>query len=111
MFSAAFPARQTLIKVDWNGKIIGALHTIDKSVHGISHVVEDGDYLYMGGPFLKGIGRVKLSAAAKALVRLEEIDTESPQPPTVTATPVYEKDSKDPPPPPKKLNVIKGGGL
>lgn len=106
MFSAAFPARQTLIKVDWNGKIVGALHTMDKSVHAISHVVEDGDYLYMGGPFLKYIGRIKLSAEAQALVGGISRNTEPSQPPpTVTPksvakepAPVHEKDPIPPPP-------------
>lgn len=105
MFSAAFPDRQTLIKVDWNGKIIGALHTTDKSVHSIAHVVELGEYLYMGGPFINYMGRVKLSAAAKKLVQFEEksrveattsttpkpatttTTTTTPKPPTTTTTP------------------------
>lgn len=90
MFSAAFPARQTLVKVDWNGKIVGALHTMDGSVHSIAHVVEDGDYLYMGGPFINYMARVKLSAAAKKLVQLDDKPrveaTTTPKPATTTTT-------------------------
>lgn len=54
------PPRTTILRIDWNGKIIGSLHGFDKSVHGIAHVLEDGDYLYLGSYANKYLGRTKL---------------------------------------------------
>lgn len=107
MASFGFPARTTLVKVDWSGKIVGALHGMDKSVHSIAHVAEDADYLYLGGPFINYIGRVKLSAAAKKLVQLEEkpkavpttTTTTTPKPPTTTTTTPKPTTTTTPPPP------------
>lgn len=57
--SLLFPKRSTVVRADWDGKIIGSLHGFDKSVHTISHVAEFNDYLYFGSPFNNFIGRVK----------------------------------------------------
>lgn len=84
--SWAFPPRTTLVKVDWTGKVVGALHGMDKSVHSIAHVAEDGDYLYLGGPFINYMGRVKLDANAKKLMQLEEKVKAAPPPPAATTT-------------------------
>lgn len=58
-FSALYPKRTTVVRTDWDGKIIGSLHGFDKSVHTVSHVAEFKDYLYFGSPFNNYIGRVK----------------------------------------------------
>lgn len=93
MFSAAFPPRTTIVKMDWNGKIVGSLHGMDKSVHQIAHAAEDGDYLYVGGPFINYMGRVKLSAAVKKQLQMQEapkavpVTTTTPPPPTTTTPP------------------------
>lgn len=60
------PARQTILRIDWQGKIVGSLHGFDRSVHTIAHVMEDGDYLYLGSYSNKYIGRVKLPKSYKS---------------------------------------------
>ncbi|XP_030370522.1 adipocyte plasma membrane-associated protein [Scaptodrosophila lebanonensis] len=59
------PKRATVLRVDWNGKIVGSLHGFDRSVGGISHVLEFQDHLYLGSPFNRYLGRVKSPKAAK----------------------------------------------
>lgn len=54
-----FPKRTTIVRVDWDGKIVGALHGDDGTAFGVSHVLEFGEYLYLGSPFNHFIGRVK----------------------------------------------------
>ncbi|KAL7731234.1 hypothetical protein ACLKA6_014421 [Drosophila palustris] len=59
------PKRTTVVRVDWNGNIVGSLHGFDKSVAGISHVLEFQDYLYLGSPFNHYLARVKSPKASK----------------------------------------------
>lgn len=54
-----YPKRTTVVRTDWDGKIIGSLHGFDKSIATVSHVAEFNDYLYFGSPFNNYIGRVK----------------------------------------------------
>lgn len=56
-----YPIRSTVIRVDWNGNIIGSLHGMDGSSGKVSHAIVIGDYLYMGSPFNRFLGRKKLS--------------------------------------------------
>ncbi|KAG5679180.1 hypothetical protein PVAND_008769 [Polypedilum vanderplanki] len=56
--SFVFPERKTIVRTDWNGKIIGSLHGWDKTLGTISHVMELGDFLYLGSPYADYIGRV-----------------------------------------------------
>lgn len=94
MVGFAHPPRQTLVKLDWSGKVVGALHGNDKSVHSIAHVAEDSEYLYLGSPFNNYLGRVKLTKEVKKLVKLNEIKVEqtthkattTAKPPTTTTT-------------------------
>lgn len=58
-FSFIYPDRASIVRTDWNGKIIGSLHGFDKSIATISHVMEFNDYLYLGSPYNNYIGRVK----------------------------------------------------
>lgn len=60
------PDRQTILRIDWNGNIVGSLHGFDRSAHGIAHVLEDGDYLYLGSFANKYLGRVKLPKTYKS---------------------------------------------
>ncbi|XP_017874286.1 PREDICTED: adipocyte plasma membrane-associated protein isoform X2 [Drosophila arizonae] len=59
------PKRTTVVRVDWNGNIVGSLHGFDKSVVGVSHVLEFQDHLYLGSPFNHYLARVKSPKAAK----------------------------------------------
>lgn len=52
------PKRATVVRVDWNGHIVGSLHGFDKSVGAISHVLEFDDHLLFGSPFNRFLGRV-----------------------------------------------------
>lgn len=62
---AMTPPRTTILRIDWNGKIIGSLHGFDLSVQGVAHVLEDGDYLYLGSFANKFLGRVALPKSYK----------------------------------------------
>lgn len=56
--SFLYPDRKTIVRMDWNGKVIGSLHGFDKTLNTISHVMEFGDFLYLGSPYADFIGRV-----------------------------------------------------
>lgn len=79
------PPRQTILRLDWNGKIIGSLHGFDKSVHGVAHVLEVGDHLYLGSFANKYLGRVKLPKSYKKATPKVAPKVETP-PPTPTTT-------------------------
>lgn len=53
------PKRSTIVRVDWNGHIVGSLHGFDKSVGSVSHVLEFNDNLLLGSPFNRFLARVK----------------------------------------------------
>lgn len=67
--SFASPDRVTVVRLDWNGAIVGSLHGFDKSVAAISHVAELGDYLYLGSPYNKYLARVQLPKPPKMRVQ------------------------------------------
>lgn len=77
------PPRQSILRIDWDGKIVGSLHGFDKSVHTIAHVLEDGDYLYLGSFSNNYIGRVKLPKTYKSAK-----PTSAPAAPKETGRPV-----------------------
>ena len=58
-FSFTFPKRTTIVRADWNGKIIGSLHGFDQTVTQVSHVMEFNDHLYIGSPYNNFIAKVK----------------------------------------------------
>lgn len=68
----ANPQRNTIVRMDWNGNILGSLHGFDGSVVGISHVLEFKDYLYFGSPFNKYLARMKLPKGQK--IRVSEVN-------------------------------------
>jgi len=55
------PNRTTVLRLDWNGKIVRSLHGFDRSATGISHVLEFKGYLYFGSPTNPYITQVKLT--------------------------------------------------
>jgi adipocyte plasma membrane-associated protein len=93
-FSFIFPPRTTIVRTDWNGKIIGSLHGFDQSVQTVSQVVEFNDHLYIGSPYNDFIAKVKFVNKDKIHPAKKEVKREAPppvvtQPPTTTTiTPV-----------------------
>lgn len=85
-FSFFFPSRATIVRTDWNGKIIGSLHGFDQSVSTASHLMELNDYLYIGSPYNNYISRVKFINKDK--IHPVKVQTKAPvtQPPTTTTT-------------------------
>uniref|UniRef100_A0A1B0D711 Strictosidine synthase conserved region domain-containing protein n=1 Tax=Phlebotomus papatasi TaxID=29031 RepID=A0A1B0D711_PHLPP len=55
-----FGPRVTILKVDWTGKIVAALHGTDGQLGGICHLLQVGEHYYLGSPFSKYMGRVKV---------------------------------------------------
>ncbi|XP_002137431.2 adipocyte plasma membrane-associated protein [Drosophila pseudoobscura] len=51
--------RTTVVRVDWNGKIVDSLHGFDSTASGISHVLELDEYLYLGSSFNNYLLRIK----------------------------------------------------
>ncbi|XP_037950939.1 adipocyte plasma membrane-associated protein-like [Teleopsis dalmanni] len=60
MFSALLPKRTTIIRLDWNGNIVGAMHGFDGSASMVSHVYESGKELLLGSPVNRYVTRVFL---------------------------------------------------
>jgi len=85
------PARATIVRADWTGKIVGSLHGFDKTVKTVSHVVEFGDHLYLGSPHETYIARVKFVNKEKIHPVKQQVKREVPvtttaAPPTTTTT-------------------------
>ncbi|XP_031618331.1 adipocyte plasma membrane-associated protein [Contarinia nasturtii] len=120
------PSRQTILRIDWNGKIIGSLHGFDKSAHGVAHVLEAGDYLYLGSFANKYLGRVKLPKSYKNAEKQQApkvettttttkkpvttttpkpTTTTTPKPTTTTTTTTTPKPTTTTPPPPKQTTT------
>lgn len=78
--SFVFPARSTIVRTDWNGKIVGSLHGFDQSVVTISHVMELNDYLYIGSPYNNYIARVKVVNKDMIHPVKKEVKREAPEP-------------------------------
>lgn len=84
-FSFTFPKRTTIVRTDWNGKIIGSLHGFDQSVHQVSHVMELNDHLYIGSPYNNFIAKVKFVNKDKIHPAKKQVKREAEAPPTTTA--------------------------
>lgn len=54
------PKGSIVVRMDWNGKIVGSLHSNDGSIGALAHVVQVNDYLWMGSYSNGFIGRKKL---------------------------------------------------
>uniref|UniRef100_A0A336MUZ4 CSON007419 protein n=1 Tax=Culicoides sonorensis TaxID=179676 RepID=A0A336MUZ4_CULSO len=75
-----FPARTTVLRMNWNGEIVKAYHGFDKSVGGVSHVLQVNEFLYFGSPFNKYLGRKKVEGLSK-FAEPKKVET-----PTTTTT-------------------------
>uniref|UniRef100_D3TSC0 Hemomucin n=1 Tax=Glossina morsitans morsitans TaxID=37546 RepID=D3TSC0_GLOMM len=100
--SFMIPKRATIVRLDWDGNIVGSLHGFDKSVGAACHVLEFNDYLYLGSPFNRFLARVKSPVQKKPMlqarinnVRYEGMEIEPSLKPrmekTTTAPPVVTK--------------------
>lgn len=88
-FSFTFPKRTTIVRTDWNGKVIGSLHGFDQSVTQVSHVMELDNYLYIGSPYNDYIGKVKFVNKDKIHpAKPEPVKVEKVEPKVTTTTPV-----------------------
>lgn len=86
------PPRSTIVRIDWNGKIVGSLHGFDRSCSNAAHVLEDGDYLYIGSFVNKFIARVKLpktykSGKTEPKAEPKVVTSTTKKPATTTTTP------------------------
>ncbi|XP_052863396.1 adipocyte plasma membrane-associated protein Hemomucin-like [Anopheles cruzii] len=88
-----FPDRGTVLRVDWDGNIVFALHNDDRSSHVISQAVPQGkEHLLLGSPVNPWLGRVKLSPETLALLKGQtKTSPELKQPSSTTAAPVREE--------------------
>lgn len=65
---ALLPKRGTVLRLDWEGRIVAALHGDDETANFISHAVQSGEYLLLGSPVYPWIRRVRLSEEVLQLV-------------------------------------------
>jgi len=62
MITFLLPPRRTVLRIDWDGKVIRSFHGFDKSVGSTTHVMRLGDYLYLGSVTTNFIARVKIQS-------------------------------------------------
>ncbi|XP_053681052.1 adipocyte plasma membrane-associated protein Hemomucin-like [Anopheles nili] len=75
-----FPDRGTVLRLDWEGNIVLALHNDDKSSHVISQAVLQGkDHLLLGSPVNPWLGRVRLSPETMAALQGQRPPTKPSQ--------------------------------
>lgn len=58
MFGFVPSPRSTIVRMDWNGKVLSSYHAFDYASY--SHVLEVNDHLYLGSIFHNYIARVKI---------------------------------------------------
>lgn len=63
MFGFQPSPRSTIVRMNWEGDVVASFHASDFSSY--SHVLELGDYLYLGSIFHSYIARVKIADKAK----------------------------------------------
>uniref|UniRef100_A0A8D8CUH0 Adipocyte plasma membrane-associated protein n=1 Tax=Culex pipiens TaxID=7175 RepID=A0A8D8CUH0_CULPI len=63
-----FPKRGTVLRLDWEGNILAALHSDDGTANLIAHAVRSGDHLLLGSPMHPWIGRVRLTEETLRIV-------------------------------------------
>lgn len=74
--SVLTPKRTTVVRVDWNGNIVGSLHGFDKSVVSVSHVLEFQDFLFLGSPTNQYLARVKSPKAKQPTIKVRNVRVE-----------------------------------
>uniref|UniRef100_A0A182QWQ2 Strictosidine synthase conserved region domain-containing protein n=1 Tax=Anopheles farauti TaxID=69004 RepID=A0A182QWQ2_9DIPT len=80
-----FPNRGTVLRLDWEGNIVLALHNDDTSSHIISQGVLQGkDHLLLGSPVNTWLGRVKLTPETVAALKgtVKPVPEAAKKPPT-----------------------------
>ncbi|EAA00849.5 AGAP001732-PA [Anopheles gambiae str. PEST] len=75
-----FPDRGTVLRMDWEGNIVLALHNDDTSSHVISQAVPvpGTDQLLLGSPVNQWLGRVKLTPDTLAVLKGGKVDRKQP---------------------------------
>uniref|UniRef100_A0A8D8IIP6 Adipocyte plasma membrane-associated protein n=1 Tax=Culex pipiens TaxID=7175 RepID=A0A8D8IIP6_CULPI len=63
-----FPKRGTVLRLDWEGNILAALHGDDGTANLICHAIRSGDYLLLGSPMHHWIRRVRLTEEVLRIV-------------------------------------------
>ncbi|XP_065074297.1 adipocyte plasma membrane-associated protein Hemomucin-like [Ochlerotatus camptorhynchus] len=66
--AAVFPKRGTVLRLDWEGNILAALHSDDGRTNLIAHAVQSGDFLLLGSPIYPSIRKVKLTEEVLQIV-------------------------------------------
>lgn len=66
--AALFPKRGTVLRLDWDGNILAALHSDDGHTNLVAHAVQSGDYLLLGSPMHNSIRKVKLTEEVLRIV-------------------------------------------
>lgn len=66
-FIELVPTRTTVLRIDWEGNVVGVLHGYDKSIRFISQVLQEGEALYLGSPFNDFIGKITLPKDLKVI--------------------------------------------
>ncbi|XP_033164744.1 adipocyte plasma membrane-associated protein [Drosophila mauritiana] len=74
--SVLAPKRTTVVRVDWNGNIVGSLHGFDKSAATVSHVLEFQDFLFLGSPTNQYLARVKSPKAKQPTLKVRNVRVE-----------------------------------
>lgn len=72
--------RQTVLHVSKNGEILDSIHSLDKSIIGMSEAFIFKDMLYMGSPFNDYVARIPLSKVGWEHLTLKETDYPFSQP-------------------------------
>ncbi|XP_053698525.1 adipocyte plasma membrane-associated protein Hemomucin-like [Sabethes cyaneus] len=75
---ALFPKRGTVLRLDWEGNIIAALHSDDGVTNLISHAVLSGKYLLLGSPVYPWIAKVQLDEEILRTVGLSAEQKDKP---------------------------------
>ncbi|XP_017041748.1 LOW QUALITY PROTEIN: adipocyte plasma membrane-associated protein [Drosophila ficusphila] len=70
------PKRTTVVRVDWNGNIVGSLHGFDKSASTVSHVLEFQDFLFLGSPTNQYLARVKSPKTKQPTLKVRNVRVE-----------------------------------
>ncbi|XP_017035488.1 adipocyte plasma membrane-associated protein Hemomucin [Drosophila kikkawai] len=93
--SVLAPKRITVVRVDWNGNIVGSLHGFDKTTASVSHVLEFQDFLFLGSPVNQYVARVKSPKSKQPTLKVRNVRVEGDgleasigaPPPRATTTP------------------------
>ncbi|XP_055523310.1 adipocyte plasma membrane-associated protein Hemomucin-like [Wyeomyia smithii] len=83
---ALFPKRGTVLRMDWQGNIVAALHSDDGVTNMIAHAAQSGEHLLLGTPIYPWIAKVRLSEEI-----LKMVGTFVPQKDTVKKVVVEKK--------------------